>query len=67
MTTEAIELKPCPFDGGEAYISGSGDFLGCYSCGAMVSCETIDVSIKEWNTRPTPPLSGSVGDKQTKE
>ena len=52
-----IELKPCPFCGGSAFIlkSGSGDLLPwvtCIKCGAETGYyETVEKAIEAWNRR----------------
>lgn len=60
---EKIDLKPCPFCGGKAHITGmfiptgDGDEINAY----LVGCEECDVSftqdwyykdiVRKWNTR----------------
>jgi Lar family restriction alleviation protein len=52
-----VELKPCPFCGGEAEIKETGDrfticIVGCRCCGCRLeSNEEGDDCGKEWNTR----------------
>lgn len=72
MTTEAIELKPCPFCNGVAelveYAMPAGGPCFYYSCAdehcqgcatPLDKCARRSDAAKQWNTRPTPPLSGS--------
>ena len=52
-----MELKPCPFCGGSAFIpkSDSGDLLpwvACIECGVETDCyETVEKAIEAWNRR----------------
>ena len=54
-----IELKPCPFCGGEVYISGSDNVNGhpywyviCCACGASVyGNEDKEKAAEAWNRR----------------
>lgn len=53
-----VELKPCPFCGGEAKRShqwtnsGSNPVVRCKQCGAMTElCKTGDEAIGAWNRR----------------
>ena len=52
-----MELKPCPFCGGNAFIpkSNSGDLLpwvACIECGVETACyETLEKAIEAWNRR----------------
>lgn len=52
-----MELKPCPFCGGSAFIpkSDSGDLLpwvACIKCGVETDYyETVEKAIEAWNRR----------------
>lgn len=54
---KTMELKPCPFCGGSAFIpkSDSGDLLpwvACIECGVETDCyETVEKAIEAWNRR----------------
>ena len=52
------EIKPCPFCGGEAWMSnfaGSMDFyptVECTTCGCNSGlCMTVDKAVERWNRR----------------
>ena len=50
-----VELKPCPFCGGEViiYLLGSGEWVSeCKSCGATVpEQDTKEAAVEAWNRR----------------
>lgn len=52
-----IDLKPCPFCGGKAYIVDGGKdysfFAGCSNCCSYTEFfKTKDEALAAWNTRP---------------
>lgn len=47
-----IELKPCPFCGGNAYIGNGRTWVRCVECGAETGCyDTEEEAIEAWNRR----------------
>lgn len=57
--TETVELRPCPFCGGEADIVypewaswASFVVIRCSRCNASISCDKTSDVIKKWNRRP---------------
>ena len=53
-----MELKPCPFCGGSAFIPKSEDggdllpWVACIECGVETDCyETVEKAIEAWNRR----------------
>lgn len=54
MSGESVELKPCPFCGGEAFSRGFRR-LECRSCGAEGPSGTKDAAIAAWNRRAPSP------------
>lgn len=52
---ENIELKPCPFCGGEGgYANGGFGFIvKCRKCGSRIDVQnTTEEAVEAWNTRP---------------
>lgn len=67
MEENEIELKPCPFCGGEARFAGGEvfDWVSCTSCRAESRCECSKVEAAEaWNRRAdvAPVVHGRWGD-----
>lgn len=77
--TEAIEMKPCPFCNGKAWLrfNDTADYKEhwewCCGCDFKNKCPVEPFAtnkdkakcIEEWNTRPTPLHSGSVKEQLT--
>ena len=47
-----MELKPCPFCGGEAHFVNGSTWLACAGCGAETSFfDTQEEAAEAWNRR----------------
>ena len=53
MNDNKVELKPCPFCGGECEVNTSmGEYwVRCMECVYMDMASTRDMAIKRWNNR----------------